>query len=74
MTSDDSGKNAEQVTPEDSGKKSTKKKSPREKLIEELGRRLVLTDDFVNGKTPETPEGTEYGVIIYYNGSVKPNV
>ena len=50
----------------------SKQGKKREELLQELGRRLILTEDFVTGKTPTKPDGTEYGVIIYYNGSVKP--
>jgi hypothetical protein len=53
---------------------SSSKKSTREKLLKDLGRRLILSEDYVTGQSPSTPDGTEYGVVIYYNGSIKPNV
>ena len=49
------------------------KKSPKEKILKDLGRRLILTEDYVSGETRQS-SGTEYGVVIYYNGAVKPNI
>ena len=55
-------------------KKSRKAdKFDREKLLKDIGRRLMISEEFTTkGASPE-PD-TEYGVIIYYNGSIKPNL
>jgi hypothetical protein len=54
--------------------KGRKKETERQKLIRQLGKKLILDDQFVTNRPVSDPNEKEYGVIIYYNGSVRPNV
>ncbi|MDP9686553.1 UNVERIFIED_ORG: hypothetical protein J2W82_000201 [Pseudomonas mohnii] len=54
--------------------KKKKKSKIKEKLLKELGRRLILTDEFITSEPSNASEKTEYGVIIYYNGAYRPNM